>query len=43
MSIASKSDKPVRVLIAEDQTMLRGALAALLNVNTPGRAGGLIV
>ena len=32
MSIASKSDKPVRVLIAEDQTMLRGALAALLNL-----------
>jgi two-component system response regulator DesR len=32
MSIASKSEKPIRVLIAEDQTMLRGALAALLDL-----------
>ena len=32
MSNASKSEKPIRVLIAEDQTMLRGALAALLNL-----------
>ena len=32
MSNASKSEKPIRVLIAEDQTMLRGALAALLDL-----------
>jgi two-component system response regulator DesR len=32
MSIASKPEKPIRVLIAEDQTMLRGALAALLDL-----------
>jgi two-component system response regulator DesR len=32
MSIASKSATPIRVLIAEDQTMLRGALAALLDL-----------
>ena len=32
MSIANKSEKPIRVLIAEDQTMLRGALAALLDL-----------
>src|SRR5664279_4819071 len=32
MSSASKSEKPIRVLIAEDQTMLRGALAALLDL-----------
>jgi len=32
MSIASKLEKPIRVLIAEDQTMLRGALAALLDL-----------
>jgi two-component system response regulator DesR len=32
MSIASKSATPIRVLLAEDQTMLRGALAALLDL-----------
>jgi two-component system response regulator DesR len=32
MSIVSKSEKPIRILIAEDQTMLRGALAALLDL-----------
>jgi two-component system response regulator DesR len=32
MSIATKSATPIRVLIAEDQTMLRGALAALLDL-----------
>lgn len=32
MSVASKSTKAIRVLLAEDQTMLRGALAALLDL-----------
>ena len=32
MSIVAKSARPIRVLIAEDQTMLRGALAALLDL-----------
>jgi two-component system response regulator DesR len=32
MSTPDKAAKPIRVLIAEDQTMLRGALAALLDL-----------
>jgi len=32
MTAALKSSAPIRVLLAEDQTMLRGALAALLNL-----------
>jgi two-component system response regulator DesR len=32
MTPAAKSAAPIRVLLAEDQTMLRGALAALLNL-----------
>jgi two-component system response regulator DesR len=32
MSPAAKSATPIRVLLAEDQTMLRGALAALLDL-----------
>jgi two-component system, NarL family, response regulator DesR len=32
MNTPEKSAHPIRVLIAEDQTMLRGALAALLNL-----------
>jgi two-component system response regulator DesR len=32
MSAVSKSPTPIRVLLAEDQTMLRGALAALLDL-----------
>ena len=34
MSTSNKSAKPIRVLIAEDQTMLRGALAALLDLES---------
>jgi two-component system response regulator DesR len=34
MSTPGKSRIPIRVLIAEDQTMLRGALAALLNLES---------
>ena len=34
MSTASKQVNPIRVLIAEDQTMLRGALAALLDLES---------
>lgn len=32
MTAASRSSAPIRVLLAEDQTMLRGALAALLDL-----------
>jgi two-component system response regulator DesR len=32
--VSAKSAKAIRVLIAEDQTMLRGALAALLDLET---------
>jgi two-component system response regulator DesR len=32
MTAAPRSAAPIRVLLAEDQTMLRGALAALLNL-----------
>lgn len=32
MSAVAKSANPIRVLLAEDQTMLRGALAALLDL-----------
>lgn len=32
MSIAGKSGKPIRVVLAEDQSMMLGALAALLNL-----------
>jgi len=32
MTAAPRSSAPIRVLLAEDQTMLRGALAALLNL-----------
>ena len=34
MTAPSKSPTPIRVLLAEDQTMLRGALAALLNLES---------
>ena len=34
MTAAPKSTGPIRVLLAEDQTMLRGALAALLNLES---------
>lgn len=34
MSTPGKSVNPIRVLIAEDQTMLRGALAALLDLES---------
>jgi len=32
MTAAQRSSAPIRVLLAEDQTMLRGALASLLNL-----------
>ena len=34
MTAPSKSPTPIRVLLAEDQTMLRGALAALLGLES---------
>lgn len=34
MTAASRPPAPIRVLLAEDQTMLRGALAALLNLES---------
>ena len=34
MTAPPKSPAPIRVLLAEDQTMLRGALAALLNLES---------
>jgi two-component system response regulator DesR len=34
MTAPSKSPTPIRVLLAEDQTMLRGALAALLSLES---------
>jgi two-component system response regulator DesR len=34
MTAAPRSPAPIRVLLAEDQTMLRGALAALLNLES---------
>jgi two-component system response regulator DesR len=34
MTAPPKSPTPIRVLLAEDQTMLRGALAALLNLES---------
>lgn len=34
MSVVGKSAKAIRVLIAEDQTMLRGALSALLDLES---------